>query len=338
MTEAALPGVIAKPIAILTDDLHLTYANAQFADLFATTALQLEALGRAVRAHVDLQRAFQHVLPRVAIVGRTASFRWTTDAAPPTTFQVHLARLPDTGILAILDEISDVVLAEDIQSGARAYLEEVINHLDRAVLVVDASLRVTFMNVAQRELLARLGSTTPWLDFVGQGVHEAYPVLGAAAWRDLCADVVTCGTVSDRHRVELADGDATVRLDIRALPLGLRAGDTGGAVILTEDVTRVVALEAAVNARERHAWMAHVALSLHHDINNPLTTVLGAAETLYRDPSLGTSSLVRVDAIRTAALKIAGVVRRLAVQAVPGGHDDGLDHETGRSPGPQPDR
>jgi nitrogen-specific signal transduction histidine kinase len=334
VTDTALPGVIAKPIALLADDLRLTYANAAFAELFATPPLPLDALARAVQADVALQRAIAYVQGRLVAVGRTASFRWGTASAPSRTYQVHLARLPDEGILAVFDEISDAVLAEDIQSGARAYLEEVLNHLDRAVLVIDAGLRVTFMNVAQRELIARLGATAPWLEFVGQGVGDAYPILAPDAWRALCVEVVTCGVASPRQRVAVPSGASSWHLDIRVLPLGAAAGDTGGAVVISEDVTRLVALEAAALAREQRAWMAHVGVSLHHDVNNPLTTILGAAETLEHDERLDATTRARARAIAAAALAIADVVRRLAPVPAP----PAVPRDPGHAAGAEPDR
>lgn len=334
MTDTALPSVIAKPIAILNDDLTLAYVNGAFADLFGAPTPHLDVLGRVVRAESALQRALGQAHPRVAGVGRTASFRWATFTLPSRTYQVHLARLPDERILAIFDEITDVVLAEDIQSGARAYLEEVLNHLDRAVLVVDAALRVTFMNVAQRDLLARLGATSPWVEFVGQPVGDAYPVLGHDAWHDLCDEVVTCGVPSPRQHVEVPAGVSVLHLAIRVLPLGGAAGDTGGAVVISEDVTRLVALEAAALAREQQAWMTHVGVSLHHDVNNPLTTILGAAETLQHDDHLDATTRARAKSIAAAALAIAGVVRRFA----PGATPPRSTRDTGAAPGAEPDR
>jgi nitrogen fixation/metabolism regulation signal transduction histidine kinase len=230
---------------------------------------------------------------------------------------VHLAKLPDGNVLAILDEISDVVLTEHIQSGARAYLEDVLNHLDRGVLVVDAALKTTFMNVAQRYLLERLGTTTPWVDAVGLHVAEAYPIINRDEWLALCVEVVACGTIGDRSRVRASAGAAPLWLDIRVLPLEGRADGGGGAVIITEDVTCMVALEAAAVARERHAWVAQIALSLNHEINNPLTTILGAAETLRLDGGLDARALARIEAVRSSALRIADVLRRLDALAAP---------------------
>jgi len=312
--DLAVPLVVAKPLALLDDGLHLHYANAAFARLFTDAVATLEAVERAWRAEAALASLIAHVLPRVPAAGHTVSARW--NASPALAYQVHLARLPDGRLVAMLDEIPDAVRAADIQAGARAYLEGVLNHLDRAVLVVDVALRVTFMNAAQEALLQHAGAAGPWLDYVGQPIDVAFPILDAAAWRDLCGDVVACGRSARLSHVRAPGAMAPGPIEVHVLPMALGNGDVLGAVIMTE-----VQTSGGVDAASGRA--APLARALQHDVNNPLTTIVAAVEALQRDDSLAPVQRERVAAIRASALRIAEAVRVLASHA---GDDDHSRH------------
>jgi len=69
----------------------------------------------------------------------------------------------------------------------------------------------------------------------------------------------------------------------------------------------------AESARSR--WLAGIGettIALEHEINNPLSALLGHAELLVMEGGLSTEQLEQVGIIQEQAARIAQVVRRLA--------------------------
>ncbi len=53
---------------------------------------------------------------------------------------------------------------------------------------------------------------------------------------------------------------------------------------VSEDVTRLVTLETELVRKERLGLFGQMALALNHEINNPLMSILGSAESLLFSP------------------------------------------------------
>lgn len=89
-----------------------------------------------------------------------------------------------------------------------------------------------------------------------------------------------------------------------------------------------VARRAAVEDASRMRWLAgigHTVLALQHEINNPLTALFGAIESLGADAPLGPNDQASADDALEQAERIAEVVRRLTrlrhpstVERIPG--------------------
>lgn len=80
---------------------------------------------------------------------------------------------------------------------------------------------------------------------------------------------------------------------------------------LAQNAARRAAERALADAR----WLAGVGettLALQHEINNPLTVLLGEGQLLGMDPTLSPSSAKAVDAMLAAGRRIADVVRQIA--------------------------
>ena len=145
-------------------------------------------------------------------------------------------------------------------------LQSVLSHIDAAVLVFDAAMRLESANSQAERLWGQsLSKCTGWplLQLPGQ------PELGQAivqAFADLPEDESPSWqrqwTLRDEAQVVLA----------RGAKLG---GDRAGFVVVLDDVTQVLSGERAL------AW-AEVAQRLAHEIKNPLTPIQLSAERLQR--------------------------------------------------------
>ena len=70
-------------------------------------------------------------------------------------------------------------------------------------------------------------------------------------------------------------------------------------------------LERELARKDRLALVGQMTVALNHEINNPLTAVLGTAESLLFGKDLAPQTAVRIETIRNNAMRIVEVTRRL---------------------------
>ena len=201
--------------------------------------------------------------------------------------------------------------ADHIQATVRAYLERVLNELPLGVMVLDRDLRVTFVNRHQTELFERLGLPYSLCDVIGELAADAYPIVSHVEWATAAATVIGSAEPIQHERLRCASGDRDVVLRVAVMPLSELSGTIAGAVCVTEDVTRMEELEQELVRHERVLVAAQMTATLNHEINNPLTTIVGTTEVLLYRQDLDEKTLERLEAIRRSALRLSDVTKRL---------------------------
>jgi PAS domain S-box-containing protein len=148
-----------------------------------------------------------------------------------------------------------------------------------AISIVEPAGRVAFANEAACRFFGR-----PRQALVGRPVQEAGPLLGEARWGEVWRDLQAAGLVVAERSVRLASGLAGW-IELSVHPLSLDARDY--AVVVIRDVTARRQAEAA----SRLAGVGTLAAGAAHEINNPLTGVLGNL-TFLRDGLAGLGEAV----------------------------------------------
>jgi PAS domain S-box-containing protein len=171
-------------------------------------------------------------------------------------------------------------LTEEIEARARAQLAE--RHLDhvlaRAPLILFAFNRDGIVTLSEGRGLLALGFGPK--ELLGRSVFELYandPVSLANADRVLAGEEFT---------VESRLG--AVALETTFTPVHNEAGEVQGAIGLSIDVTARVKMQSRFLQAERLASMGTLSASVAHEINNPLSYVLGnldLAATELADPA-----------------------------------------------------
>lgn len=315
MAGEPLLALLPKPAAVVTDALDVTFANAAFVALWPGRA-QLDppaSLSPALLAASSLSAPLTRALSWLRFAGRSTHLSWERggDGGGLQAFRVHVTRLPDGNSLLLFDEVSELVRIEKIQSRARTFVEGVLNNLDRGVVVLDGEFRVTLFNHHQGQIFERIGVDPSMLAVIGAPVAERFPVLPPDDWETIRTQVVLGGELVTRSRVPYPPGAPFSYFSVTVVPHIEAASGEVGAVCITEDMTRLVALQDELMRHERLATVAQMVLSLNHEINNPLQTVLGMADVLVYSRACEGTVHERIVTIREAALRIAEVVGRL---------------------------
>ena len=227
---------------------------------------------------------------------------------------LHVAVLPQAGadernlrllfgaashVALHLDRVLTVAEAED--GRFRAMLDA----MPHAVLLTDASFDVVSANAAAEALLPRLGLSA------------------AGAVRSLGdLDVVALAYDLLAGRRAEASGDARFP-DGRCLEVALaawpgRAGLSDGLVVVIHDVTTARRLREQVTQSEKLSGLGRMVAGVAHELNNPLTAVIGYAQLLKTLPP-GEKAAARLETVRKEAERCRRIVQNLLRFARPRG-------------------
>lgn len=309
--ERRVLEALERPVAVLSSDQDLVWASRRFGTVLGAESGHTNQIEQALRADVDLARAMAGAADALAAGARRAEFRWVRGGVERLVFRGSLSRLDDERTLVLLEDVTDQAEAETLFAEARDYLDRVLNQLPVGVIVFDATRRTTFFNRSQAELSARLGLPHALTEVIGAPVSDVYPVLGTEAWGEIIATVMSNGESAIQDRLPYPASDPTCHLHLQLYPLQDRQGSAGSLVCVTQDVSRLVELEQDLVKKERLAVAGQLVATFHHEINNPLVSILGMAEMLLYKSSLNEELTTRVERIRNGALRIAEVTKKM---------------------------
>ena len=205
---------------------------------------------------------------------------------------------------------------EETRETARRFLEDILNNVQLGVIVLNREMRITNMNRKQELFLQRLGVWLSWVEAIGMPMSELVPQDPVDRWTHITDTVLGQGKAYEEARrvYETPEGDLILSVEIT--PLKDQNGQVMGAIQVCEDVTERVRLEAELReveiVAERLQAVKETAITVNHEVNNPLTTILGAAQMLLLSQD-GLSDKVRerLQLIEQEVKRIAKVTQRL---------------------------
>lgn len=199
-------------------------------------------------------------------------------AAGDLTYEIQAETGDDLGFLVqSFNEMTEALTraseeAEDSRAQMQSqseYFETVLGSLTAGVLTLDDNQVVVTANTAAEEILGM-----PAGFFKGQRFPEragSAPFLAPMA--ELIRRQMGVGPAEWQREIRLRAHGQTLVLLVRGSRLGTEISETGGTVIVFDDVTML-------NLAQREAAWAEVARRLAHEVKNPLTPIRLAAERL----------------------------------------------------------
>ena len=168
--------------------------------------------------------------------------------------------------IAVLD-ITRESTAEQQRAATQTQLALAVNQSPIAIWTIDHDGVITLSEGAG---LAALGVRSG--ELVGQNVFELYadhPTIASYIRRALAGEIVPY-TVEVNHAI----------YDTLLMPVHAPSGHVSGAIGLSHDVSEIRHLQAIVIQNDRMIAMGTLAASVAHEINNPLTYMLGHADRI----------------------------------------------------------
>jgi two-component system NtrC family sensor kinase len=190
-----------------------------------------------------------------------------------------------------LDRVLAVAEAE--QGRFRAILDS----MPHAVVLTDASFQVVQANVSAERLLPRIGS-------------DAMTALRSVGDLDLVSlsyDVLAGRREAAEGEARLPDGGF---VEVAVAPWRDASGRADGLVLILLDVTTTRRLREQITQSEKLSSLGRMIAGVAHELNNPLTSVIGYAQLLRTMPP-GEKLQARLDTIRKEAERCRRIVQNL---------------------------
>jgi signal transduction histidine kinase/CheY-like chemotaxis protein len=197
-----------------------------------------------------------------------------------------------TNHLAI--HVDRVLAVADAEQGR---FRAILDSMPHAVVLTDASFQVVHANVSAERLFPRLGS----------GAASALRSVGDLDLAALAYDVLTGRRAGSEGESRLPDGGF---LEVAVAPWRDGTGRADGLVVVMLDVTTARRLRDQVTQSEKLSSLGRMIAGVAHELNNPLTAVIGYAQLLRTMPP-GEKASARLDTVRKEAERCRRIVQNL---------------------------
>jgi two-component system, sporulation sensor kinase E len=195
------------------------------------------------------------------------------------------------------------VTAKSIGSGCE-YLASIIDSSPVPLIALDTSLRIIMFNSAARDLT---GFETA--DVMGCRISS---LIGVADTRRIIRDLRGVKSSRDHMARFSKCGGGEVPVSLKVSPVTGRGGELAGAIILATDLTELRELQSKMLEAERVTAITETAISVNHEINNPLCSILGYTQLILMDrESLDPDVVSKLESIEKQIVRIQEIADKL---------------------------
>lgn len=311
----------ADGIVVIDNDGQILFSNARARDVCGYTDAELR--GRSFDSLLVPEDAavlvrFREGFPR-GDYPRNADIRLQRRDGATIVLSINFSsvlRQDNATLLSLRDVTRDRMVDSELRK-TKEFLERVIDSSANAILSVDRDGIVRLFNRASERCFG----------------YRADEVIGRRAVRDLfppdgVEDVLSVVNphLTDLHRPRRIEDHRTHVLSANRelVPVSLSAaqifegGASDGAVVVFTDLrdklrmeARLAAAQEELQSREKQAIIAELAGAAAHELNQPLTSVMGYAELLKRKLEPDAPSYAAADVIMNEAERMAEIVRKI---------------------------
>ncbi|MGB6897484.1 MAG: PAS domain S-box protein [Candidatus Acidiferrum sp.] len=187
------------------------------------------------------------------------------------------------------------------------FARRLVDSFPDLILVVDSNSRYTFVSPRCKEVLGYELSETESMELGERTFAEDRPIL-LNLFADIFAERQTFGSLEIRMRHKLGDWR---RIRFNFSPLADETGKVEGVVLSGRDVTELKRLEEQLIQAEKLAAMGQMLAGVAHELNNPLTAILGVTELLREGNTDQESTKRQLELTHRQARRAARIVQNL---------------------------
>lgn len=192
------------------------------------------------------------------------------------------------------------------------FARRLVNSFPDLIVVIDKDQRYRFVSPSIEELLGYKPE-----DLIGRVVGERSHPEDQHGMADLCRAVLSGDEsfASLEYRTQHRDGSWRV-FRAAASPLNDAEGNITGLVASSRDFTELKRLEQQIIQSEKMAAMGQLIAGVAHELNNPLTAILGISD-LQREKAVTDADKRQLDLVHQQARRAADIVSNLLAFSQP---------------------
>src|SRR5882724_10314778 len=260
-----------------------------------------EALRNIVRAEVDRQPVVE---------GREITLI-RKDGQPLTCLNTAAAVRDNTGkIVRYQGALMDVTARREIERQLhkeQEFARRLVDSFPDLILVIDTQGNYTFVSPRCREVLGYELDDTREMQFGGRTHPDDLPAL-LALYSDILKGKQNFSSLEVRVRHKLGEWR---RILFNFSPLFDESGKIEGVVLSGRDITELKRLGEQLIQSEKLAAIGQMLAGVAHELNNPLTAILGVTELVREREGLDDSMKRQLDLTHRQARRAARIVQNL---------------------------
>src|SRR5260370_29905838 len=187
------------------------------------------------------------------------------------------------------------------------FARRLVDSFPDLILVLDIAAHYTFVSLRSKEILGYEPQEIAAMDFANCAHPEDMPAV-QALYDDIVAGRRTFASLEVRVRHKQGEWR---RIRFNFSPLWDTKGQNEGVVLSGRDVTDLKRLEEQLIQAEKLAAMGHMIADVAHELNNPLTAILGVTELLREREGADDATKRQLDLTHRQARRAAPIVQTL---------------------------
>src|ERR1700682_1085655 len=187
------------------------------------------------------------------------------------------------------------------------FARRLVDSFPDLILVLNTSGQYTFVSPRVKEILGYDPEETMQMELGGRTHLEDRPAV-LSLFGEVVAGRQTFASLEVRTRNKQGEWR---RLRCHFSPFFDEAGKIDGVIISGRDVTELKRLEEQLIQAEKLAAMGQMLAGVAHELNNPLTAILGVTELLRERPGLEDTAKRQLDLTHRQARRAARIVQNL---------------------------
>jgi two-component system NtrC family sensor kinase len=188
-----------------------------------------------------------------------------------------------------------------------AFRDNILRSLSSGMFTVDEQGEITTWNrAAQRHLgfSARESVGRPYTEVLDTHQCPIDPE-HCQQLRQAIREVLHGASSRALYKTPVQVGDEVRTLNFSVSPLITHGKQTQGAVVLFEDITEYLRLEARLSEMERLATVGQMTATIAHELRNPLTALRAAADMLMQEDDLSDAQRLYMEIIHDESRRLA---------------------------------